>query len=192
VPPPRSITLTPILSTAIRVERLLRGVHPHRPQAHLLPIRHHQRALVRDQDQRPPRHPLLPGELVLRVGQLPLLRLAERLRLHPRLRPVQPGDLPVHPHAAGADLREPQHVERAAARRRQQAGPHRRRGRRRGQAHQQPRGEAQGYRQSGEEALEVRIHRVQRQVQLEGGGGVQGADHHDRQSGLEGSKPDAG
>lgn len=102
-----------------------------------------------------------------------ILRSPERDGLHPGFRLVQPGLVPVRAHAARADFRVALHGERAGPRRRQQAGPADalRRDARPGHAaagHWVRGGRAaQGDREFGQEALEVRVRRVLGQVQLE-------------------------
>lgn len=111
------------------MERILRRIHPNRQEAHLLPLRHHKRKAVRNKNIRSTSNTLFPGQFVLRMGQLQVLRLAKRDRIHPSLRPVQHRHVPIRSDAERADLRVAQHAERTPAGGGQQAGSHRPRGR---------------------------------------------------------------
>jgi len=108
---------------AIRVERVQRAIRCHGAQNDVLPHGHHQRAPVRAENLRHPRHLVFSAQLVQRMGRLPLLRPPLGDRLRPRLRPDQHGEFPVHPLDARADGRESRHAKCARAGRGQQAGP---------------------------------------------------------------------
>lgn len=105
------------------MERLLRQIRSYGSAPCLLPVSDHQRPPVRAEDIRSTGHHILPGQLLLRVGGLPVLWPAQRHSLHHGVRPVRRGHVPVYQDHEGADHGEQGRAQRAAAGRGQQAGP---------------------------------------------------------------------
>lgn len=101
------------LVTAIRLERLHRRIHPHRSKIHLLPFGYNQQSIVRDKNIGSAGDTLLSREFFLRMDGLPVLRSEERLRLHPSIRSVKFGNVPIRKNPTRADLGEQEHFERS-------------------------------------------------------------------------------